>query len=166
MNLRLRCFVRKRNSGIPNTPGTETASETAAERGRSNARQGRWGEQAAERYLVAKKWKVVARNARPCSKDRRYEIDLICQTPVGGLVFVEVKTHARHSERASRLFGIDKRKRKVLLRACSNWILKYRWHGSFRFDVVEVYGSYMCDAPPKIDHIENVRLFPPTWRFW
>ena len=82
------------------------------------------------------------------------------------LAFVEVKTHKAHSPRASRLWRIDKRKKNVLLRACSSWIMHERWHGNFRFDVVQVYGEPEGAHPPEIDHIENVPLFPPKWRFW
>ena len=41
-----------------------------------------------------------------------------------------------------------------------------KWHGNFRFDVIEVYGDETSGAPPEIDHIANVKLFPPNWRFW
>ena len=54
----------------------------------------------------------------------------------------------------------------MLLRACSCWILQRHWHGNFRFDVVQVYGEPNGPHPPEIDHIENVPLFPPKWRFW
>ena len=79
---------------------------------------------------------------------------------------MEVKTHARRSAWSSLLWGVDQRKRGVLLRACTNWILKNKWHGNFRFDVVEVYGTPDQPEPPEIQHVENVRLFPAKWRFW
>jgi hypothetical protein len=41
-----------------------------------------------------------------------------------------------------------------------------RWHGNFRFDVVQVYGAENGPSAPEIDHVENVRMFPPKWRFW
>ena len=77
-----------------------------------------------------------------------------------------MKTHRARSPRASRLWRVDKRKKAILLRACSNWILREKWHGNFRFDVVQVYGAPASGAAPEIDHVENVRLFPPKWRFW
>lgn len=132
----------------------------------ANAVQGRWGENVAERHLAAMGWKTIGRNVRPCERDRRCEIDRIFRAPNGCVVFVEVKTHMRRSERASRLFGVDRRKKNALLRACAGWIMKNHWHGCFRFDVVEVYGSHSSAASPEVDHIENVRLFPPKWRFW
>lgn len=139
-------------------------AEKAVER--TNAVQGRWGEDVAERHLVAMGWKLVGRNVRPCARDRRCEIDRIFRTPDGCIVFVEVKTHRRRSELASRLFGVDRRKKNVLLRACAGWIMANHWHGAFRFDVVEVYGLHSSAEPPEVDHVENVRLFPPKWRFW
>ena len=134
---------------------------------RENPARGEWGEDVALKYLVQKGWRLVARRVRPCVHDRRCEIDLIVRTrDRRSLAFVEVKTHKAHSPRASRLWRIDRRKKNVLLRACSCWIMHERWHGNFRFDVVQVYGEPDGAQPPEIDHIENVPLFPPKWRFW
>ena len=58
------------------------------------------------------------------------------------------------------------RKKNVLLRACANWLMWKKWHGNFRFDVIEVFGRRTSPRPPEIDHFENVPLFPPKWRFW
>lgn len=143
-------------------------AEQAAKRrrGELSSARGRWGETVAAAYLRGRGWKVLERNARPCRTDRRCEIDLVLGSRDGrSVVFVEVKTHARHSARAGRLWCVDRRKKNVLLRACTNWILRRKWHGNFRFDVVEVYGV-PGDVPPEIDHIENVPLFPSRWRFW
>ena len=108
-----------------------------------------------------------AKRVRPCARDRRCEIDLIVRTrDRRSIAFVVVKTHRARSPRASRLWCVDKRKKSILLRACSNWILREKWHGNFRFDVVQVYGTPDAPTPPEIDHIENVPLFPPKWRFW
>jgi hypothetical protein len=41
-----------------------------------------------------------------------------------------------------------------------------KWHGNFRFDIIEVYGEENGGNPPEIDHISNVRLFAANWRFW
>ena len=133
----------------------------------TKAEQGRWGEDRAAAFLETKGWKIVGRNVRPCPEDQRCEIDLIAQSRDGGMVvFVEVKTHAQRTAWHNRLSGVDRRKRKNLLRACANWITRNRWHGGFRFDVVEVWGSRENKTPPEIDHVENVPLFGPNWRFW
>lgn len=129
--------------------------------------RGRWGERQAERFLVSQGWVVTGRNVHPVARDQRCEIDLIVQSADGGsVVFVEVKTTARRSKYAPRLARVDRRKKGNLLRACANWVMSHRWHGGFRFDVVEVYGTPDSPVPPEIDHIENVPLFPPKWRFW
>jgi len=138
--------------------------DEARARGLANREQGAWGEDAAAEYLSARGWRIVGRNVRPCVNDRRCEIDIIARTEEGGVVFVEVKTHARRSEMAGRLAGVDARKKHALLRACTNWVMRKRWHGNFRMDVVEVYGK--PGEAASIDHIENVPLFPPKWRFW
>lgn len=129
--------------------------------------RGRWGEDCAVAYLKRRGWVVVGRNVRPCVADRRCEIDIIVRSrDHRTILFVEVKTHCSHSTWANRLWSVDRRKKGVLLRACTNWILRNKWHGNFRFDVVEVYGSPNVSTAPEIDHLENVRLFPPKWRFW
>ena len=131
------------------------------------AEQGGWGEDTAAEHLKSKGFRIVARNVRPCPDDLRCEIDIIAKSRDGDtVVFVEVKTHARRKELDHRLAGIDKRKKQVLLRACANWITRNHWHGNFRFDVIEVWGSKADAAPPQIDHVENVPLFGPNWRFW
>ena len=128
--------------------------------------RGRWGEDAAAAFLAARGGTVLERNARPCALDQRCEIDLVIQSrDKRSVVFVEVKTHRARSPRAGRLWCVNRRKKNVLLRACTNWILRKKWHGNFRFDVVEVYGT-PAGGPPEIDHVENVPLFPPKWRFW
>lgn len=132
-----------------------------------SVRRGIWGENVAVTHLVRKGWRIVGRNVRPCKSDRRCELDIVAYVPgERQIVFVEVKTHRRHSQYASRLWAIDRRKRSNLLRASANWIMSRRWHGNYRFDVIEVYGDEGGVNPPEIDHIINVKLFPSNWRFW
>lgn len=127
--------------------------------------RGRWGEGVAGRHLERRGWRILERNSRPCRADRRCEIDLIALAPRENMVvFVEVKTHRRHSAFAGRLWAVGRRKKRNVLRACANWLIRRKWHGNFRFDVIEVYGEE--GGVPEIDHIENVSLFPPHWRFW
>lgn len=131
----------------------------------SNVMRGILGEDAADRYLTAKGWRILERNSRPCTRDLRCELDIIALIPSEKrIVFVEVKTHCIRSPRATRLWGISANKKKNLLRASANWLAHKRWHGNYRFDVIEVYGDNL--KSPEIDHIENVPLFPPNWRFW
>ena len=128
--------------------------------------RGQWGEDMAAAYLTGQGWRILERNARPCRRDRRCELDIVAFIPASSqVVFVEVKTHRRHSAFAGRLWAVDRRKKRNLLRACASWLMRRKWHGSFRFDVIEVYGIE-GGGDPEIDHVENVRLFPAHWRFW
>ena len=132
-----------------------------------SVRRGCWGENVAAEHLRRKGWRIVGRNVRPCRRDQRCELDIVAYIPSERqIVFVEVKTHLRHSPYASRLWAVDRRKRANLLRASANWLMTRKWHGNYRFDVVEVYGEEAGNMPPEIDHIANVKLFPPNWRFW
>ena len=133
----------------------------------ASVRRGTWGENVAAAHLRRIGWRIVGRNVRPCKSDRRCELDIVAYVPgERQVVFVEVKTHRRHSPYASRLWAIDRRKRSNLLRASANWLMSRKWHGNCRFDVIEVYGDEAGETPPEIDHIMNVKLFPPNWRFW
>ena len=135
--------------------------------GLGNVAQGKWGEDVASRFLKDRGWRIVGRRVRPCRRDRRCEIDIVAFDPgASRIVFVEVKTHATRSSFANRLWGVDRRKKRVLLRACATWLQHEKWHGNFRFDVVEVYGSRASSQEPRIDHLENVPLFGRNWRFW
>ena len=135
-------------------------------RGQKSVLQGAWGEAVVAAYFRLRGYRLIGRNVHPCPRDLRCEIDLIVQDPERCIIFVEVKTHVRKSDWDNRLVRVNRRKKRVLLRACANWLMRSRWHGKFRFDVVEVYGSYAGLVLPEIDHIENVPLFPPKWRFW
>ena len=133
----------------------------------ASVRRGCWGEDVAAAHLQRMGWRIIGRNVRPCRRDRRCELDIVAYVPAERqIVFVEVKTHKRHSSYAGRLWAIDRRKKSNLLRASANWLMVCKWHGNCRFDVVEVYGEPGGEFPPEIDHIMNVKLFPPNWRFW
>ena len=150
---------------IEKLTGLEPSVATPSVNG--SVQRGCWGENVAAAHLRRIGWRIVGRNVRPCKRDRRCELDIVAYVPSERqVVFVEVKTHRRHSPYASRLWAIDRRKRANLLRASASWIMSRKWHGNCRFDVIEVYGDKDGDAPPEIDHIMNVRLFPPNWRFW
>jgi putative endonuclease len=128
--------------------------------------RGSWGEDLAARHLSSLGWRILERNARPFSHDRRCELDIVAFiASENKVVFVEVKTHKRRNGKAPRMWGIDKNKKRNLLRAGTGWIMRHRWHGNWRFDVLEIYGE--TGSPEvEIDHIADVRIFPPRWRFW
>lgn len=140
--------------------------DEAYSRGMRSVVQGQWGEGVAAAYLARKGWRILARDAHPCENDKRRDVDIIALVEnENRIVFVEVKTHVSRSNYASRLWSVDWRKKRNLLRACSCWLYAHRWYGSYRFDVIEVYGRKEDAEPPEIDHIENVPLFPAYWRF-
>ena len=134
------------------------------ERNGSVAR-GVWGEEAAAEYLRRGGYVIVERNARPCRKDRRLEIDIVAyHEPSDAMVFVEVKQHAGHSPWERRLRSVDRRKLDLMRRACNAWRFANAFGGNVRFDVIEVYGE-PGGGRPEIDHIPDVRLFATRDRF-
>lgn len=144
----------------------DAAKAGARRNGNGNVQRGNWGEDVAVAHLKRIGWRIIGRNVRPCRRDRRCELDIVAYVPEERqVVFVEVKTHRRHSQYAGRLWAVDRRKKANILRASANWLMSRRWRGNCRFDVIEVYGDENGDTPPEIDHVENVKLFPPNWRF-
>lgn len=128
--------------------------------------RGAWGENLAVRHLSSLGWRILERNARPCRRDRRCELDIVAYiAKENKVVFVEVKTHKHRNGKAPRMWGLSRNKKKNLLRASVCWIMHRRWHGNWRFDVLEIYGE-TDSSEVEIDHITNVRIFPPRWRFW
>lgn len=104
--------------------------------GPRNARLGEAGERAAEAHLRAVGLRVVARNWRNPS-DAREEIDLVCKDGET-LVFIEVKARSAGS-RVGGYHAVDKRKKRVLLRACRAYLARLRPAAThWRFDIVEV----------------------------
>ena len=126
---------------------------------------GEWGEDVAVEYLRRGGFEIVDRNARPVGRDRRLEIDIVAwDAKSDTMVFVEVKTHADMSPWQRRLRSVDRRKRENLRRACNAWRRVNKWRGSFRFDVLEIYGI-PGGGRPVIDHIAHVNLFADRERF-
>ena len=126
---------------------------------------GVWGEAVAVEHLRRRGYEIVDRNSRPVEKDERLEIDIVAwDRRKDEMVFVEVKQHAKPSPYARRLRSVDRRKRMNLRRACNAWRRTNRWHGAFRFDVIEIYGV-PGGGPPVIDQISDVELFAKPGRF-
>lgn len=125
---------------------------------------GEWGEDVAVEHLRRGGYEIVDRNVRPVADDERLEIDIVAfDRRSDVMVFVEVKQHAERTSYQRRLRSIDKRKRQNLRRACNVWRRVNKWHGNYRFDVIEVYGE--PGHRPLIDHIPHVPLFPRNERF-
>lgn len=135
------------------------------ENGNVGCERGAWGELAAAEFLRRGGYVIVDRNACPVERDRRLEIDIVAWDSRNDvMVFVEVKQHAEMSPYARRLRSVDRRKRENLRRACNSWRRVNRWHGAFRFDVIEVYGTPE-GGRPVIDHVADVPLFARRGRF-
>jgi len=129
------------------------------------ARHGAWGEDVAAEYLRRGGFEIVERNVCPVARDGRLEIDLVAwERRTDTMVFVEVKQHASLSLYARRLRSVNRRKKENLRRACNAWRRSNKWHGAYRFDVIEIYGVPEGGAPV-IDHIANVELFTRHERF-
>lgn len=93
---------------------------------------GKFGEQEAQRYLLAQGYTVIQANYR-C---REGEIDLIAEDGEW-LVFVEVKTRRGYA------FGepceaVDARKRSKIIAAAQKYLLNNTIESAVRFDVIEV----------------------------
>ena len=133
--------------------------------GNLGVERGAWGESVATEYLRRAGFVVVDRNARPVKLDERLEIDIVAWDPKRDeMAFVEVKQHADLTPYGRRLRSVDRRKQLNLRRACNAWRRINKWSGSFRFDVIEIYGVPE-GGKPVIDHIPNVRLFAKPERF-
>lgn len=129
-----------------------------------SVRHGEWGEDVATEFLRRAGYEIIERNSRPVKRDQRLDIDIVAyDLRNNSVVFVEVKQHAKHSPFEKRLRSVDRRKKNNLLRACSAWRWKNSWRGSFRFDVVEVFGS--PGEKSEVDHIPHVELFTDKGRF-
>lgn len=110
---------------------------------------GKFGEEAASKYLEAKGYRIRERNYRTFLG----EIDIISEYK-GNIIFVEVKT------RCSDKFGhpgkaINLTKQKKIIKNALNYLSKYRlWQTNTRFDVILVSIS-THKSINRIKHIEN-----------
>ncbi|HEY8425822.1 MAG TPA: YraN family protein [Limnochordales bacterium] len=114
---------------------------------------GRAAEAAAARYLAARGWRILARNARR----RTGEIDLVAVDPHGVLVFVEVRARRAwgpDSGRDRAAESVDERKRRRLIHAaraflaCRPELLDL----PARFDVVAVETA-PSGQPGEFEHL-------------
>ena len=109
---------------------------------------GRQSEQLAERHLLKKGYRLVARNVRLSQG----EVDLIVRQGVV-LVFVEVKAR-RSSAMGGAAFAVTPAKQRRLVQLAAQYLSIHRLEDQIcRFDVVLV--EQACDAPATVTHIEN-----------
>ena len=112
--------IFRKNPAASNAGGTRSRASASPSRGHESARIGKWGEDIAACFLRNHGWDIVGRRVRPCKRDQRCEIDVIARShDKQTVLFVEVKTHAMRSPRAAPLWGVNRRKKNVLLRNAS-----------------------------------------------
>jgi putative endonuclease len=110
---------------------------------------GRWGEDAAARYLQERGYVVLERNYRA----GHAEIDLVAGRD-GGIVFVEVKTRSSHSF-AYPEDAVTPRKQAHLLDAAQAYLEAHPDCGeTWQFDVLAI--ERRPGREPEITHFENV----------
>jgi putative endonuclease len=108
---------------------------------------GERGEELAVRYLIKKKYRILARNWR----DRGGEIDIIARDR-GTLVFVEVKTRASDSF-AQPVESVGYHKQDKLRHLAERYIARQDLADcQARFDVISIVDQ---GGKPRVEHLEN-----------
>jgi putative endonuclease len=112
-----------------------------------NQKIGKWGEQAAADYLLAKGYRILDKNARTPYG----EIDIVARLEEV-TVFVEVKA------RTSRSFGLPEealtpRKLQHMLSAAEHYAAEHEID-TWQCDAISVEG--VPSVTPRIEHFENV----------
>lgn len=116
-----------------------------------NKEKGKFGELAAEKYLVRKGFKVVAKNYH----SRYGEIDIIASSE-DCMVFVEVKLRKRGFFCSGRE-AVSNSKRKRILKTALTFLSKTRGNFNTRFDVIEIQNIENANggAINDVVHLEN-----------
>ena len=108
---------------------------------------GKWGESAAEAYLINKGYSILEKNLRTPYG----EIDIVASID-GLIVLVEVKA------RTSRTFGLPEEAltyRKLRhMRACAEYYAASHDIGTWQCDAIAV--ERIRNSAPQIEHFENV----------
>ena len=122
-----------------------------------DAETGRYGEDAAAKFLIKNGYRILARNY----KCRYGEIDIIAAT--GGFVcFTEVKTRKNTDYGEAREF-VTKSKQGKVIRAAECWLIENDSTLQPRFDVVEVYAPEGAGGPVKINLLDNAYELRPRY---
>lgn len=117
--------------------------------GRNNL-AGAWGEALAAKYLIKKRYAIVATNYR----SRFGEIDLIVSNR-SFLVFVEVKLRKSDQFAQAREF-VDYRKQDRIRTTASIFLSEFPSNLQPRFDVIEIYAPEgTATKVPVICHLED-----------
>ena len=115
-----------------------------------NNLSGAWGEALAAKYLIKKRYKVIATNFR----SRFGEIDLIVSNR-NYLVFVEVKLRKSDQFAPAREF-VDYRKQDRIRTTAAIFLSEFPTELQPRFDVIEIYAPEgTATQYPQIYHLED-----------
>lgn len=114
----------------------------------SRHRFGQDSELMAERFLMAKGYRIVARNLRT----QLGELDIIAEDS-GVLVFIEVKGRATEAF-GGALLAVNRRKQAKLVKLAAQYLARHHMSDrSCRFDVVLVHG--LPSSGGRIEHLQN-----------
>jgi putative endonuclease len=142
----LRGWWIKRCSRLLNAP-TSLADEHGGLRDHNWI--GRHGEDIAARFLQATGHRILARNFK---KEGGGEVDVIAGRG-RLLLFVEVKTRARHTK-VRPFDAVTPDKQRLIERGANQWLRKLRTRDvPWRFDVIEIWLE--PGSPPQINHIRD-----------
>ena len=112
---------------------------------------GKWGEQIATEFLVAKGYDIVERNWRL----EHLELDIIARN-AQRVIFVEVKTR-KDREYADPVQLITKKKLNNIVRCANAYMQRYNVNFSAQFDIIIISGT---QEDYTIDHYPDA-YFPP-----
>ncbi|HXG19868.1 MAG TPA: YraN family protein [Methylomirabilota bacterium] len=114
---------------------------------------GQHGERAAERFLSARGYTIVARNYR-CAWG---EVDLIVRDREA-LVFVEVRTHTG-STFGDPLESVTRRKQRQIAKAAMHYVMRHHIKNEpLRFDVIGI--CWQDDGTPQLSHVKGAFELP------
>ena len=126
----------------------------------ASTERGRQAEDHAWAYLQAQGLRLLQRNYRTPGRGGG-EIDLICQTPDGTVVFVEVKTR-RSNDAGAPVDAVDSAKQRRLVRLALAWLKRRGMlNHAARFDILALTWPRGARRP-EIVHYRNA--FEPTGR--
>ena len=114
---------------------------------------GKWGEQLAYEYLVARGYAIVERNWRM----NHLETDIIAMKG-SRIIFVEVKTRTNPED--DPLKAVDRKRMMNMIRSAKAYINAYNIRHEYQFDVIAVTGNPLGDEPPVIEHVPDAFLPP------
>ncbi len=134
--------------------GNKAMRNKAADSTALHLELGRKGENAAENYLVACGYKILARNWR----HSHLELDLVCRDKEY-LVFVEVKTR-QNADFGGPEGAITAAKKRRLAKCALFWLKEHdAWNIPARFDVVCLTA---CGKTYHLEHYRNAFDFSPS----